>query len=67
MEEEEVELLFEVHLLGEGDYSGYQPGDLISGNLLSFIRPEKKFDSIEDLKSQIARDKAEAGKLVGEL
>ena len=57
VEEEEVEPLFEVHLLGEGDYSGYQPRDLISGNLLSFIRPEKKFDSIEDLKSQIVATK----------
>ena len=54
-------------MLGEGDYSGYQPRDLISGNLLSFIRPEKKFDSIEDLKSQIARDKSEAENLIGEL
>ena len=63
VEEEEVEPLFEVHLLGEGDYSVHQPGDLISGNLLSFIRPEKKFDSIEGLKSQIYSDKAEAEKL----
>jgi riboflavin kinase/FMN adenylyltransferase len=63
VEEEEVEPLFEVHLLGEVDYSVHQPGDLISVSLLSFIRPEKKFDSIEGLKSQIYSDKAEAEKL----
>ena len=64
---EAVEPLFEVHLLGDGDYSVHQPGDSISLSLLKFIRPEKKFDSIDFLKSQIARDKSEAGKLVGEL
>ena len=63
VEEEEVEPLFEVHLLGEEDYSVHQPGDLISVNLHSFIRPEKKFDSIEGLQSQIFCDKAEAEKL----
>ena len=64
---EPVEPLFEVHLLGDGDYSVHQPGDSISLSLLKFIRPEKKFDSIDFLKSQIARDKAEAEKLVCEL
>ena len=67
VQKEEVEPLFEVHLLGEGDYSVHQPGDSISFSLLRFIRPEKKFDSLDSLKSQIARDKAEAEKLVGEL
>jgi riboflavin kinase / FMN adenylyltransferase len=67
VEEEEVEPLFEVHLLGDGDYSAHQPGDSISFSLLRFIRPEKKFDSIDSLKLQIARDKGEAEKLVGEL
>ena len=64
---EAVEPLFEVHLLGDGDHSVHQSGDSISLSLLKFIRPEKKFDSIDSLKSQIARDKAEAGNLVGEL
>ncbi len=63
VEEEEVEPLFEVHLLGEGDYSVHQPGDMISVSLLSFIRPEKKFGSLKGLKSQISRDKAEAEEL----
>ena len=68
VEQEEVrEPLFDVHLLGDGDYSAHQPGDSISLSLLKFIRPEKKFDSLETLKTQIARDKAEAEKLVGEL
>ena len=60
---ETADPLFEVHLLGEGEYSVYQSGDLISLNLLSFIRPEKKFDSLDSLKAQIARDKAEAEQL----
>ena len=60
---EAVEPLFEVHLMGEGDHSVHQPGDSISINLLKFIRAEKKFDSLEALKSQIARDKAEAEEL----
>lgn len=63
IEEEEVEPLFEVHLLGDGDYSVHQPGDSISISLLRFIRPEKKFDSLDSLKAQIARDKAEAEQL----
>jgi len=68
VEQEEVrEPLFDVHLLGDGDYSAHQPGDSISLSLLKFIRPEKKFDSLDSLKLQIARDKAEAEKLVGEL
>ena len=60
---EAADPLFEVHLLGEGEYSVYQSGDLISLNLLSFIRPEKKFDSLDSLKAQIACDKAEAEQL----
>ncbi len=68
VEQEEVrEPLFDVHLLGDGEYSDHQSGDSISLSLLRFIRPEKKFDSLDALKSQIARDKAEAEKLVGEL
>ena len=66
-QEEAREPLFDVHLLGDGDYSVHQPGDSISLSLLKFIRPEKKFDSIDFLKSQIARDKVDAEKLVGEL
>ena len=55
--------------LGEINSSGPAKtlGDSISLSLLKFIRPEKKFDSLETLKSQIARDKAEAEKLLGEL
>ena len=49
--------------MGDGDHSVHQPGDSISLSLLRFIRPEKKFDSLEALKSQIARDKAEAEEL----
>jgi len=67
VEEEELEPLFEVHLLGEGDYSVHQAGDRISASLLSFIRPEKKFDSLEALKSRIALDEKRALELADEL
>ena len=67
VEKDPAQPLFEVHLLGTGEYSAHQPGDSISLSLLRFIRPEKKFDSLDSLKTQIARDKAEAEKLVGEL
>jgi riboflavin kinase/FMN adenylyltransferase len=67
IEEGAAEPLLDIHLLGDGDYSSHQPGDSISLSLLRFIRHEKKFDSIDALKTQIARDKAEAEKLVGEL
>ena len=63
VEDDGVEPLFEVHLLGEEDYSARQPGDRLSLDLLSFLRPEKKFESLDALKSQIARDKAEAVRL----
>ncbi len=64
VEKVKIQPLFEVHLLGEGDYLCHQPGDPISVNLLEFLRPECKFDSLDSLKTQIAADKIEAEKLV---
>lgn len=44
----------EVHLLdAKGDFYGKH----MRIELLEFLRPEKKFDSLDDLKAQIARDK----------
>ena len=60
----DVQPLLEVHLLGKEDFSSYQPGDELSVELLCFLRPECKFDSLDSLKTQIAADKIEAEKLV---
>lgn len=46
-------LAVEAHLL---DFSGDLYGQRISVDLLTFIRPEQKFASIEDLKRQIGMD-----------
>ncbi|MGB0743927.1 MAG: riboflavin biosynthesis protein RibF [Opitutales bacterium] len=43
----------EVHALGGTDLD---VGDLIEVEWLKFIRPEKKFDSVEALKAQISKD-----------
>jgi riboflavin kinase/FMN adenylyltransferase len=43
----------EIHLK---DYEGDVSGDVISVEFLKFIRPEKKFSSLEELKTQIAQD-----------
>jgi riboflavin kinase/FMN adenylyltransferase len=64
IEEADVRPLLEVHLLGEEDFSCYKPGDELSVELLRFLRPECKFDSLDSLKTQIAADKIEAEKLV---
>jgi riboflavin kinase/FMN adenylyltransferase len=45
--------LLEVHLFG---FSGDLYGALIAVELIAYLRPEKKFDSIEALKAQIAAD-----------
>ena len=55
--------LLEVHILDELDSQIGSEGSQISMTLNYFLRPEKKFDSIEDLKSQISRDLKEAKEL----
>ncbi len=52
--EDSTEPLFEVHLLEVGPVPG--PADEVEVQLLQFIRPEKAFDSLDDLKSQIEKD-----------
>ena len=59
--------LLEVHLLGDEDFSSYKPGDELSVELLRFLRSERKFDSLDSLKAQIATDKIEAAKLFATL
>ena len=48
--------LFEVHLLEVETVPG--PGDEVEVQLHQFIRPEKAFDSLDDLKIQIEQDVA---------
>ena len=49
--------VLEIHLLGEGtEVVGLETEDGVSVELVRYIRPEKKFDSIDDLKRQIAAD-----------
>ena len=45
--------LAETHICG---FSGDIYGRFLQVKLLEFIRPEKKFGSVEELKSQIAED-----------
>ena len=49
--------VLEIHLLGEGAKDvRRETADGVSVTLVRYIRPEKKFDSIDDLKRQIAAD-----------
>ncbi len=53
--------VLEVHLL---DFSGDLYGKLLRVAFVDFIRPERKFDGIEALKSQIAADRTTAERLL---
>jgi riboflavin kinase / FMN adenylyltransferase len=55
--EQASEPRLEIHLLVACPYG---PGDRISVEWVRFLRPEKKFGGIEELRAQIARDVAEA-------
>ena len=49
--------VMEVHLLGEGtEDMGRETADGVSVGLVRYIRPERKFETIDDLKRQIAAD-----------
>jgi len=50
-------LVLETHILDSTDVQ-VGPGDKVKVKLKKFIRPEKKFANIEELKSQIAQDVA---------
>ncbi len=51
--------VIEVHLL---DFDGDLYGQNLTVEVLDFIRPDKKLDSLEDLKKQIGEDKKEVEK-----
>ncbi len=53
--------LMEVHLF---DFSGDLYGEVLSVELIAYLRPEKKFDGIEALKIQIAADCEEARRVL---
>ncbi len=46
------------------DFNGDLYGKTVRVRLFSFIRPEKKFGGVDELKDQIARDKTEAVKVL---
>ncbi|NGM81099.1 bifunctional riboflavin kinase/FAD synthetase [Paenibacillus sp. 7124] len=54
---------FEIHLL---DFSGNLYGEELKVELVSFIRPERRFDSVESLISQIQEDAKTADKILQE-
>ena len=49
--------VMEVHLLGEGaEDARRETTDVVSVTLVRYVRPERKFETIDDLKRQIAAD-----------
>lgn len=56
IEVEGARRLLEVHLF---DFDGDLYGEVLEAKFIDYIRPEKHFDSVEELKVQIARDVAE--------
>lgn len=57
MESKALTPKLEVHALDQLDPGRWMSGIEISMKLLKFIRPEKKFESVEQLTEQIAKDK----------
>ena len=55
--EQAVEPLLEAHVLGD---CPFEAGDTVTVKWLRFIRPERKFSGVEELRAQIAKDRAEA-------
>lgn len=52
--ENATEPLLEVHVLGENPFG---EGDAVTVELQHFLRPEKKFTGLDELKAQIAQDR----------
>lgn len=55
VENENARRLLEVHVF---DFNGDLYDKVIEAKFIKFIRPEKKFDSVSDLKAQISKDVA---------
>ena len=55
--------LLEVHVLDSIEEGFGNVGQKLSMTLQSFLRPEKKFDSVDSLKSQIKEDLLRAEKM----
>jgi riboflavin kinase / FMN adenylyltransferase len=55
--EQTVRPLLEVHVLGE---TAVQYGDTVTVRWLRFLRPERKFAGVEELRAQIGQDRAAA-------
>jgi riboflavin kinase/FMN adenylyltransferase len=49
--------VLEIHLLGDCPFT---TGDALTVEWLQFLRPEQKFANVEELRAQIARDRAAA-------
>jgi FAD synthase len=62
VEEGITEPLLEAHILDPIDSGFGSAGQYFTMTLEAFLRPEKKFKSVEDLKTQIRHDLAEAEK-----
>jgi riboflavin kinase/FMN adenylyltransferase len=61
----EDEPLLEIHILG--DDCPFDSGNHLHVDWLKFLRPEKKFSSIQDLKARIAIDCEDAARIAAEL
>ncbi len=66
VEEGITEPLLEAHILDPIDKDFGSEGQYFSMSLVAFLRPEKKFNSIDDLKTQIGNDLVDAEKLRGQ-
>ena len=55
--EQAVQPLLEAHLLVD---CPFETGDMVTVKWLRFLRPEQKFNGVEELRAQIVRDRAEA-------
>lgn len=54
---DKTDILLEVHLF---DFEGDLYGQILAVDLVDFLRPERKFDGLDALKAQIARDASQA-------
>ena len=66
--EQKVELpLWEIHCLEQPDVSIWQEGAHLEMEVSSFLRPEMKFENVDELSAQISKDCAEARGLFPQL